>query len=69
MINQFDSIAEVPASTALSDRISRDMKTRGFKFVGTTIIYAFIQGIGIVNDHVAGCWCHDQPARRGQRMP
>ena len=69
MINQFASIAEVPASTALSDHISRDMKTRGFKFVGTTIIYAFIQGIGIVNDHVAGCWCHDQPARRGQRMP
>ena len=69
VINQFASIAEVPAATPLSDRLSRDMKARGFTFVGTTIIYAFMQGIGMVNDHVAGCWCHDQPARRAQRMP
>ena len=69
VINTFAVIGDVPASTQLSDRLSRDMKARGFKFVGTTIIYAFMQGIGMVNDHVAGCWCHDQPARRAQRMP
>ena len=69
VINDFASIGEVPASTPLSDRLSRDLKARGFKFVGTTIIYAFMQGIGMVNDHIAGCWCHDQLARRTQRIP
>ena len=69
VINDFASIGEVPASTPLSARLSRDLKARGFKFVGTTIIYAFMQGIGMVNDHIAGCWCHDQPARRTQRIP
>jgi DNA-3-methyladenine glycosylase I len=63
VINDFAVIGKVPSSTPLSDRLSRDLKARGFKFVGTTIIYAFMQGIGMVNDHVAGCWCHDQPAR------
>ena len=65
IINSFETIAEVPASTHLSDRLSKDMKRRGFSFVGTTIIYAFMQGIGMVNDHVAACWRHDRPARRG----
>jgi len=69
VINDFATIGEVPASTPLSDRLSRDMKARGFRFVGTTIIYAFMQGIGMVNDHVAGCWCHDRPERRVHRMP
>ena len=63
VINDFVSIGKVSASMEVSDRLSRDLKARGFKFVGTTIIYAFMQGIGMVNDHVAGCWCHDQPAR------
>ena len=69
VINDFTAIGEVPAATPLSDRLSRDLKARGFRFVGTTIIYAFMQGVGMVNDHVAGCWCHDQPARHTQRMP
>ena len=69
VINDFAVIGEVPASTPLSDRLSRDLKARGFRFVGTTIVYAFIQGIGMVNDHVAGCWCHDPLARRDHRMP
>ena len=64
IINNFASLADVPASTPLSDRLSKDLKKRGFGFVGTTIIYAFMQGIGMVNDHVAECWCFDQPARR-----
>ena len=55
-INHFAGLAEVPASTPLSDKLSKDMKRRGFRFVGSTIIYAFMQGIGMVDDHVAGCW-------------
>ena len=46
---------EVPAKTELSDRISTDLKKRGFKFVGSTIIYAFMQSIGMVNDHLISC--------------
>ncbi|MEL0058091.1 MAG: DNA-3-methyladenine glycosylase I [Alphaproteobacteria bacterium] len=55
-VNHFADLGEMPASTPLSDSISKDMKRRGFRFVGSTIIYAFMQGIGMVNDHVAGCW-------------
>lgn len=46
----------LPASTELSDRISKDLKKRGFRFVGTTIIYAFLQAVGVVNDHSAECY-------------
>jgi len=56
LVNYFGSLGEVPASTPLSDRLSKDMKRRGFRFVGSTILYAFMQGIGMVDDHVAGCW-------------
>ena len=58
IINNFETLADVPASTPLSDRLSKDMKRRGFSFVGTTITYAFMQGIGMVNDHVKTCWRH-----------
>lgn len=47
-----------PAKTELSDRISRDLAKRGFKFVGSTIIYAYMQGIGMVDDHDVSCFCH-----------
>ena len=57
--NHFKSLSEIPASTELSDRISRDMKRRGFKFFGTTICYAFLQSCGFVNDHLIGCKCRD----------
>jgi DNA-3-methyladenine glycosylase I len=53
----------MPASTPLSDHLSKDMKGRGFSFVGSTIIYAFMQGIGMVNDHVEGCWRRSDMAR------
>lgn len=56
--NHFWNEAEVPASTELSDQISKDLKKRGFKFVGSTIIYSYMQAIGMVNDHVEGCWRH-----------
>ena len=48
----------VRASTELSDRISKDLKRRGMKFVGTVIIDSFLQAVGVVNDHETGCWCY-----------
>lgn len=56
IINAFESMSEVPATTALSTTISKDMKKRGFKFVGPTIVYAYMQAIGMVNDHLVSCW-------------
>ena len=53
--NAFSSMSEVPAKTPLSDRISKDLAKRGFKFVGSTIIYAFLQATGLVNDHFTYC--------------
>ncbi len=50
------TLQEVPASTPLSDAISKDLKKRGFKFVGTTVVYAHMQATGMVNDHVVDCW-------------
>lgn len=60
IMNQFTTFAEVPASTPLSDAISKDLKKRGMTFVGSTIIYAYLQGVGVVNDHLADCWCRTQ---------
>lgn len=60
IINQFTTFAEVPASTPLSDAISQDLKKRSMTFVGSTIIYAYLQGVGVVNDHLADCWCRTQ---------
>ena len=54
--NCWQSLDEIPASTPLSDAISKDLKKRGFRFVGTTIIYAFLQAIGVVNDHLVDCF-------------
>ncbi len=54
--NSFKSISELPAKTDLSDRLSKDMIKRGFKFVGSTIIYAHLQAIGVVNDHLTDCF-------------
>ena len=55
ILNKFRSTKDYPAKTELSDRISKDLKKRGFRFVGGTIIYAYLQAIGIVNDHVVSC--------------
>jgi DNA-3-methyladenine glycosylase I len=55
IINAWTSIDQVPASTPLSDEISKDLKKRGFKFVGTTTVYALLQSVGIVNDHLVSC--------------
>jgi len=53
--NNFESLDQIPAKTPLSDTISKDLLKRGFKFVGSTIIYAWLQAIGVVNDHLIGC--------------
>lgn len=57
IINNFRSLSEIPASSPISDTISRDMKKRGFKFFGTTICYAYLQATGFVNDHLTDCAC------------
>ena len=56
IINKFHNKKDVPAKTALSDKISKDLKKRGFKFVGSTVIYAFMQAVGLVNDHTTNCF-------------
>ena len=57
IINNWKEMKEVPAKTELSDKISKDLKKRGFKFVGSTIVYSFLQAIGIIDDHIEGCFC------------
>jgi DNA-3-methyladenine glycosylase I len=56
IINSFHKREDVPATTALSDKIAKDLKKRGFKFVGSTVIYAFMQAVGLVNDHSTDCY-------------
>lgn len=56
--NNWKQLNEVPATTALSDTISKALKKKGFKFVGSTVIYAYMQAIGMVNDHVTNCFRH-----------
>jgi DNA-3-methyladenine glycosylase I len=57
--NHWQSMKEIPANTTLSDTISKDLKKRGFKFVGSTIVYAYMQSMGLVNDHLVNCHCYD----------
>lgn len=57
MINHWKQFSEVPATTPESDVLSKDLKKRGMTFVGSTIIYAYMQAVGLVNDHLADCWC------------
>lgn len=56
IVNGFKELSEIPAQTPVSDRISKELKKKGFSFVGSTIIYAFMQACGFVNDHVTSCW-------------
>jgi DNA-3-methyladenine glycosylase I len=57
--NSFTSMKQVPAKTALAEKVSKDLKQRGFKFVGPTIVYAFMQACGLINDHMVDCHRHD----------
>jgi DNA-3-methyladenine glycosylase I len=56
IVNTPNSLKEVPATSAISDKLSKDLKKRGFKFVGSTVVYAHMQATGMVDDHVADCW-------------
>lgn len=58
--NHFIDIGKIPASTPISDKISKDLKKMGFKFVGSTIIYAYMQSIGLVNDHIKECYLYEK---------
>lgn len=66
--NNWASTDELPASTALSEKISKDLKKRGFKFVGATVIYAFMQAIGMVNDHMNKCFRHKEIEAQHHQM-
>jgi len=58
--NRFTGMGEIPANTPLSDTLSKDLKKRGFKFVGTTVVYAHMQATGMVNDHITGCFRYNE---------
>lgn len=58
LYNSFENMSDYPTSTKLSDEISKDLKKRGFRFVGSTIIYAFMQAVGITQDHSKDCYLH-----------
>ncbi|WP_411893226.1 DNA-3-methyladenine glycosylase I [Winogradskyella sp. A2] len=60
IINQFEDYKKMPANTALSDTISKDLKKRGFKFVGTTVVYAHMQATGMINDHEVSCFRYNE---------
>jgi DNA-3-methyladenine glycosylase I len=66
-INRFRSVSQVPAETPLSRAISKELAARGFKFCGPTIVYAFMQAVGMVNDHLVGCHRHAACAELGRR--
>ncbi len=61
--NRFKKMGEIPANTNISDEMSKDLKKRGFKFVGTTICYAFMQAVGMTNDHITNCFRHKTISR------
>lgn len=61
--NRFETLQDVPAKTKISEQISKDLKQRGFKFCGPTIVYAFMQACGLVNDHLLTCPCREKVAR------
>jgi len=61
--NKWKTLADIPSSTDLSEKISKDLKKRGFKFVGSTIVYAFMQATGMVNDHVISCFRYKEVKR------
>lgn len=60
IVGHWKKLEDIPSKTELSDRISTDLKELGFKFVGSTIVYAFMQGVGIVNDHYKGCFVYEE---------
>jgi DNA-3-methyladenine glycosylase I len=66
-VNKFRDTKQVPAETDLSKRMSKELLGRGFKFVGPTIVYAFMQAVGMVNDHLVKCHCHQTVQKAGRK--
>jgi DNA-3-methyladenine glycosylase I len=66
--NRLRNKSEIPTETPLSQKISKDLKQRGFKFCGPTIVYAFCQAVGMVNDHVVTCWRHKECAALAKKI-
>ena len=58
ILNTWQTAQDVPTTTPVSDAIAKDLKKRGMSFVGSTIIYAYMQAVGLVNDHLTSCWCY-----------
>jgi DNA-3-methyladenine glycosylase I len=68
VVNRLGTFAEMPARTPLSDLISKDLKARGFKFVGSTIVYSHLQATGVVNDHLVSCFRYGELGRKAGRI-
>jgi len=66
VVNRWPTLKQIPPRTPLSDALSKDLKQRGFSFVGSTIVYAHMQAVGMVNDHLVSCFRYDQVGRRGR---
>ena len=66
-LNRFRAVKQVPAETAISRAMSKELSARGFKFVGPTIVYAFMQATGMVNDHLVDCYRHEHLTGRGPK--
>lgn len=58
--NSYQNQSEIPTTNELSDQITKDLKKRGFKFVGSTIVYAFLEAVGLINDHVVTCFRYEE---------
>ena len=67
VVNRLKTFSKMPARTELSDRVSQDLKARGFKFVGSTIVYSHLQATGVVNDHLVTCFRYDELIRASKR--
>jgi DNA-3-methyladenine glycosylase I len=66
IVNRFKTVEEIPTETGISRAISKDLKARGFKFCGPTIVYAFMQATGMVNNHLVGCYRHQACVKLGR---
>lgn len=67
LVNHWKTLTQVPATTPQSDVLSKDLVKRGFKFVGSTVIYAHMQACGLVNDHLVDCWRYEEVLRQARR--
>jgi DNA-3-methyladenine glycosylase I len=64
LVNRWRKMSDIPATSPESDALSKDLKKRGFRFVGSTIVYAFMQAVGMVNDHTVDCFLYEPQARK-----